>query len=173
MIKSILIGESICLFNFISFYGQNNDVSPWVLYHACLDPWSIFQFPLTKLMPVNQLILHISSCINIFCNLWLYRYLNRMTKENMALNARDKKKEKKRNLIPAKTGMIYIAAYIFTFTFFMFTFSYESASLDSATRAFLNAVYGDFVQCICNPAIIIYWSSDARKRFKKIIFKSV
>ena len=171
LIKSILIGESICVFNFASFFVHfkaNAQGSPWVLYHACLDPWSKFQFPFNKLMPVNQMILHMSSMINICCNLWLCRYLSKMTLRNTALQAKDRKRDRKRNLLPAKIGLISLVFYVLTYCFFMFTYSHKSTNLDSATRAFFNAAYADFFHCLYFPLVTIYGSAEARERIWKV-----
>ena len=140
VIKSIIIGESLCVFNFISFFvhfKENSEGSPWVLYRACLNPWRKFQFPLTKLTPVNQMIGHMSIMINICCNLWLCRYLNKMTMGNTALQARDRKRDRKRNLLPAKIGFISLVFHVISTLTFTFTYSHKSTNFDSATRAFL------------------------------------
>ena len=121
-----------------------------------------------KVMPINQLILHISTGVNICCNLWLWSFLNKMTNRNTALEAKDRKKERKRNLVPAKIGLITLALYPSTTLYFMFTFSYNSADLDSATRSFLNAAYADFFHCLGYPLLVIYGSSEARKRITEM-----
>ena len=119
-------------------------------------------------MPVSQLILHISTGVNICCNLWLWSFLNRMTNQNTALKVKDRKKDRKRNLIPAKLGMITLALYPSTVLYFMFTFSSKSTDLDSATRSFLNAAYADFFHCLGYPLLVIYGSAEARKRITKM-----
>ena len=171
VIKSIIISESICIFNFVSFFvhfNENAEGSPLVLYQACLNPWKMFQFPFIKLMPVNQMILHMSSMINICCNLWLCRYLNKMTMGNTALQARDRKKDRKRNLLPAKIGMISLVFYLLSILIFTFTYSHKSTNFDSATRAFFNAAYVDFIHCLFSPMVAIYGSAEARERVWKV-----
>ena len=171
VIKSIFIGESICAFNFLSLYWLNDEQdqnSPWPLYRACLDPWMTFKIPFSELMPVNQAILHTSTFINIFFNLWLFGYLNKMTNQNTALRASDKKREKKRNLMPASFGLILFIGYIITMVIFTSIFFF-SENLDNATQAFIIAVYVDFTQCLCSPVLMIVWSPDTMRRLKSIV----
>ena len=169
VIKSLIIGEAISLFNFLSFYFFYDELtqpSPWPLYHACLDPWKKFQFPFSKVVPVNQLILHISTIVNIACNLWLFSYLKKMTDKNTALKPSDKKKEKKRNLMPAQVGFLSMIIYFITMVMYTSLYAYKSETFDSATRAFCIAVYADFFHCLFSPLVILLGSADARRRIK-------
>ena len=127
-----------------------------------------FQFPsFFKVMPVNQLILHISAIVNIACNLWLFRYLNKMTDQNTALQPSNKKKEKKRNLMPAQVGFLSIVCYFITMVMFTSLYAYKSAKLDVASRAFCIAVYADLFHCLFSPLVILLGSADAKRRIKE------
>ena len=174
IISSIVVGECINLFNWGSFYYQQIEnhaleKSPLVLYHACLNPWGEFKVPLHTVMPLNHLIIIILFVINISCNIFLYRYLSDKTENNSALNEVNRKKDRKRNLVPARLGSTLIFFYMLTVLLFTVTYSYHSDSFDRATRAFLNNVSTDLHLCICHPAIMVWGSKDARKKVKEIL----
>ena len=174
IISSIVVGECINLFNWGSFYYQQLgnyglEKSPLVLYHACLNPWGEFKVPLHTVMPLNHLIIIISFVINISCNIFLYRYLSDKTENNSALTEFDRKKDRKRNLVPARLGSTLIFFYILTVLLFTVTYSYKSQSFDRATRAFLNNVSTDLHLCIWHPVMMVWGSKDARKKGKEII----
>ena len=78
---------------------------------------------------------------NVSCNLFLYRYLERRTENNIARSEADKMKDRKRNLVPARIGMMNIFLYVVAMALFMFAYSFKSDSLDSGTRAFMIAAY--------------------------------
>ena len=128
VVKSIIIGESINYFNFGSFYFQNDTM---VLYTACMDPWKKFNNPIHRDFPLNHLIILISSCINVSCNIFLSVYLSGKTQTNTAIREVDKKKNRKRNLIPANTGL-YVVFWL-SITIFLAAYIYESEKLDSGT----------------------------------------
>ena len=119
-------------------------------------------------MPLNQVIIHLSNFINILCNIWLFSYLNSMTNKNTALGERDRMKEKKRNLMPVQVGMLHLLCYVITVVLMTFIFSYKSLSFDSATKAFLIAIYGDFFHCFLGPLVVLLNSSDAVRRLRQL-----
>jgi hypothetical protein len=53
--------------------------SPMMLYHACLNPWNDLTIPVYEIMPLNQLFLVLLAATNVACNLFLYRFLNKVT----------------------------------------------------------------------------------------------
>ena len=167
IIKSIFIGECVNLFNLGSFYFQPEDLefgrSPLVLYQACLNPGKDHTFKVYKLMPWNQMIMIVLTIVNVSCNLFLFRFLGSMTEQNIARSEVNRKKDRKRNLIPAHIGMIVLATYVTSLSFFIFTYSYKSDSFDSATRAFLNAALVDLFHCIISPVVVISGSMEARR----------
>ena len=67
--KSLFIGECVNLFNLGSFHFQPDDSdfgrSPLVLYQACLNPGKDHTFEVYKLMPWNQLIMIVSTIVNV------------------------------------------------------------------------------------------------------------
>jgi hypothetical protein len=133
-----------------------------------LEPGGDHTFKVYKLKPMNQLIMILLFLVNVSCNLFLYRFLGKMTDNNSARSELDRKKDRKRNLIPAHIGMIVLATYLTTLSFFIFTYSYKSVVFDSATRAFLNAVLVDLVHCIISPVVIFCGSMDARRKVKTV-----
>ena len=167
--KSIFVVECCNLFNIGTFYFQSGTSefegrSVAVLYQACLESKQEYSMPLYKLMPLNHLLMSILVIVNVSCNIFLYRFLKRQTATSTARTEMDRKKDRKRNLVPAKTGIINLAIYVISVTFFFITYSHKSATLDSATRAFILAAYSDFFHCIVAPVIIISGSSEARKK---------
>ena len=174
LIKSIVIGECI---NFITLFinflepvpEKESGRSNQVLYRACLNPNKDHTFPLHKLMPWNHIIIILSLFINISCNLFLYRYLGNQTTKNQALSEVNKKKERKRNLVPAHLGIIVLFIGLCYLFVMLFTYTYQSPDFDSATRAFLNATFLDLVHCVLSPLIILYGSIPARRKLKEML----
>ena len=161
IIKSLIIGESLSIFNLGSFYFLRQ---PMILNEACLNPGGNFTKPLYKVFPLNQFIMFLCTFTNIICNISLSFYLTEKSESNMAVTEVDKKKDRKRNLVPAKTGLWVFGIYILSMMVFLTTYGYKSEKLDSATRAFINAAYTDFTICISSPIIILLGSTDAKKK---------
>ena len=138
-----------------------------VLYTACMDPWKKFNNPIHRVFPLNRLIILISSCINVSCNIFLSVYLSGKTQTNTAIREVDKKKNRKRNLIPANTRL-YVVFWL-SVTIFLAAYIYESEKLDSGTWAFLTNTYVDANHCISSPLIIFFGSKDAQKLFSQFI----
>ena len=87
-LKAILIVESMGVFNVFSFYlnqygKTGKDRIHFLGYQTCLDPFnSDFSMPFYQVLPVNQLLLWSSTlCIVVF-NIFLYKYLDKQTKES-------------------------------------------------------------------------------------------
>ena len=135
--KAIVTVESLGLYNFVSFfyyqYGKTGkDRIPFLGYQTCLDPLnSNFSVPFYKVLPVNQCLLWSSTvCIVVF-NIFLYKYLDKRTEENtggthqlfnhrvternslIALSAVDEIKNRRRNLVSAKVGIMSLMINIF------------------------------------------------------------
>ena len=134
-----------------------------VLYRACLDKWAEFKIPLHKVLPLNQLVIFGCVLVGVSCNIFLYQFLAKQTENNSALTENDKKKKRKRNLVPANTGLAMMVTYGLSMFVFALTYGYESDKFDSASRAFINAAYSDFHHCVCSPGIILWGSFDSRK----------
>ena len=166
ILKSIIIGESLSFFNLGSFYFQHQ---PMILYEACLDPGGNFTLPLYKVFPLNQFLIFLCIVTNVSCNIFLSFYLTEKSENNTAVREVDRKKDRKRNLVPAKTGLLVFVFYIMSMLVFMTTYAYKSEKLDSATRAFINSVYADFHHCVSSPLVILLGSTDAKKKLSHIL----
>ena len=57
-------------------------------------------------MIIDGGIVIVYHCLLIYGNFRLFYFLSSQTERNIALNVVDKKKERKRNFVSAKTGMI-------------------------------------------------------------------
>ena len=171
--KSLLIGQGISAFNFASMYFGTGDPkygrSGLILYQACLDPQGAFTIPMYQVKPWDQILMYVLLMINIFSNFYLYRFLQKQTSQNIATTEIDKKKARKRNLVPASIGMIILAIFSFTLTFFMFTYMFKTELLDNGTRAFMNAMVSDLIHCLVSPFVIINSSIDAKKKIREIL----
>ena len=110
----ICICEIFNVMNIISAivlrYSDSKSKLPFILYNACLDPYTInFSKPFTEVMFFNQLIVYIFDFINIGSNLFLWRFLKKHEVSNTAAKTvSDKKKERKRNFVPANVGIFSI-----------------------------------------------------------------
>jgi hypothetical protein len=177
VVKSILIGDSLNFLNAGSLYLQMGTSefgrSPMMVYQACMNPWNDHTIHVTKLHQWNHLILVILVTANFACNLFLYRFLENMTGNNSARSEVDKKRDRRRNLVPAHIGMISIGMYLSFIVLFIFTYSFKTDILDNGTRAFLNAAYGDFMHCVLGPFVIISGSMDAQRKVKEIFTKTI
>ena len=88
-LQAVLTIESMGLFNIISFYlnqygKTGKDRIHFLGYQTCLDPLnSNFSIPFYQVLPVNQSLLWSSTvCIVVF-NIFLYKYLDKQTKESI------------------------------------------------------------------------------------------
>ena len=87
-LKAILIVESMGLFNLCSIYFYQNgkigkDRLPFLAYKACVDHLdSNFSIPFYKVLPVNQFLLWVTNFSIVAFNMFLYKYLDKQTKEN-------------------------------------------------------------------------------------------
>ena len=140
-----------------------------ILYEACLDPGGNFTLPLYKVFPLNQFLIFLCIVTNVSCNIFLSFYLTEKSENNIAVREVDRKKDRKRNLVPAKTGLLVFVFYIMSMLVFMTTYAYKSEKLDSATRAFINSVYADFHHCVSSPLVILLGSTDAKKKLSHIL----
>ena len=107
---------SFHLFNSIKNFLQNED-HPFLLYQACIDPFSFYDVHLTKVLPWDNFLLFVYDLVIFLGNLYLWKYLSCQTERNHALGEVDRKKERKRNFVTAKNGVITSAATVFTYIF--------------------------------------------------------
>ena len=88
-IQVFLIVQSLNIYNYISFYilqkdKSGNAASPLLLYQTCLDPWKKdYVIPFYKIMPLNQILLHLSTASIIGFNIFLFKFLNKQTLNNV------------------------------------------------------------------------------------------
>ena len=85
----------------------------------------------------------------------------------------DKKKDRKRNLMPENIGLYVFVYYGLSMVVFQITYNYESGNLDGGTQAFLNAAYADIHHCVSSPIIIFFGSVDAQKLLSELITNGV
>ena len=121
-------------------------------------------------MPVNQLLLFVVDMVIIFGNLYLYKFLQLDTERrekgvwkilfghliiflSIVVQNLDVKKERRRNLIPAKIGIYAIFILIFFILFHYITYSIE---MNNGHRALLHAIASDAYYCIVAPTIVLY-----------------
>ena len=140
---------------------------------ACIQPQEQFSIPLLEVMPVNFVLLLIVDMVIIFGNLYLYKFLQQNTdrrkkgrtycmKEDFpfistcwvsVLQNLDVKKERRRNLIPARIGIYALIILVF---FTLLHYITYSMPVDNDTRALLNAIVDDAYLCIVAPTIVLY-----------------
>ena len=116
--KSILMVESLGCYNLFNFYhsqkGRGPQMSSLLLYQTCLDPWKTsYELSFIKVMPINQTLVHAAAWCIVGCNIFLYRHLDNVLKNNTALSPTDQIKMRRRNLVPAKVG-IYSLFFLLT-----------------------------------------------------------
>ena len=102
------------------YNGPGEARSNILLYQACYNPWAHFSKSLFKMIGISEIMVLALGWLNISCNIFLYRFLESHRKNNVAGNmiqikwydtcflvirCTDIKKERKRNLIPAKVGI--------------------------------------------------------------------
>ena len=99
----ICLGEGLSIFNIVTYILQQNgkegniylweknvDPNLWLgsersgflLYKACLDPFTEYSVPIFTVMTINQILLYILDMMTILFNLFLYRFLSLQTKNN-------------------------------------------------------------------------------------------
>ena len=59
--------------------------SGFLLYRACLDPFSEHSEPIYNVMIINQILLYLLDMMTILCNLFLYRFLSLQTEMNTGI----------------------------------------------------------------------------------------
>ena len=175
--KSVIIGETLNALTLLSHYlqptSQNYGLSPLLIYQACTQPSrnTLVSTPHIA-FPLMMIIIFFASTANIACNFLLFKYLQNITENTAARSEVDKKKDRKRNLVPAQIGMIIICLGGTYILVLMVTYMVPLKYLDSGTRAFINATHADFTHCIMSPIIIISGSKEVSRRISKM-FQSV
>lgn len=79
------------------------------------------------------------------------------------------KKDRKRNLVPAKTGLlIIIFLCIYTFSFIL-AYAGDLAYSDAGTRNYFLSLTEDMLACVFAPGIIVFQAPTIRRKIKSII----
>ena len=76
-------------------------------HQACLDPFQHAIYNIFKL-PLTVILIYVYNFIIIYNNMFLYFFLKTQTENNMALKETGKKRDRKRNFVPAKAGFITV-----------------------------------------------------------------
>ena len=112
LVKLVIFGESLLVIMFAAMYHHliNPEVSrtEFILYKACVDPWSNFRTNIWHIFPVGQILLHSFNLAYIIFNILLYKYLDQTVKASTALRPLDKKAERKINIFPAQTHILLL-----------------------------------------------------------------
>ena len=95
---------------------------PFLLYQACMRPYSFYDTPLLYTLKLDSALSIIYYVILIIGNVYLFLFLQSQTENNTALNSVDKKKERKRNFVSAKSGII--CGFVLAISTFVYTIFY-------------------------------------------------
>ena len=103
-------------------------------------------------------------CI-IYSNFFLYKYLANMTENNKAIKETDKKKDRKRNFIPAQASIACAVVMVISYIVYALLYTIQD-TFDAATKAFILSSYADSIPCIIGPGILILGAPAIRRKFK-------
>ena len=110
--KSILIGECLNYSTLLLFFFFKQEM---VLNEACKDPYVTKGISLPHVMPVTQTLIFLYTHLSIACNIFLTKYLLTQDMMNIAKNEVDKKKDRKRNLVPSHIGVFMLISYFVSY----------------------------------------------------------
>ena len=99
----VLLG--IHILNSASYYLRMDD-HPFMLFQACMRPFSFYDKPLFHTLKLDSALLFAYHVIIVAGNFYLFEFLKLQTENNSALKSVDKKKERKRNFVNAKSGIM-------------------------------------------------------------------
>ena len=107
-------------------------------------------------------------CI-IYGNFFLYKYLEKHTENNKAVKEADKKKDRQRNIIPARASFHCVGVLVTSFMVFTICYSIpvrgiktnfknltkilQNKNFDSSTRAYVLAIFCDLYPCILGISV--------------------
>ena len=90
---------------------------------------------------------------------------------SLALHIMDVKKERRRNLVPAKIGVYSLV--ILVFFGFLFGIVHSIPFLDNESRAILAAIFNDAYYCVLAPSLVLYGVPSLRRNlFNYLPFNS-
>ena len=116
----------------------------------------------------GQFMVNLINAINVICNLCLFKYLDRKTKDNTALKSKDRKAERKRNLYPAWLGFITLSSCTFIFICFFTIYSFPAHIFDSATKALCTGLICDLFHCVITPGVLLLGSKTGKRKIQKM-----
>ena len=188
ILKSILIVEALgccTLLNlYILQYGKSGtEKSSLLLYQTCLDPFkSSFTISFLEVIPLNKALLQIANICDIFCNLAIYKHLD---KESQNILQKDQLKIRRRNLVSAKVGIYSLALIIINWlilsilysipidlgnSFLYWTLSKWPCIYFSGIRSFISRMLHDVYICISIPLVVMYNSSIVMNKVRQRIY---
>ena len=177
MFTFIGICESFNVMNIISVLilryenAEAKSKLPFILYNACLDPYNVnFSKPLHEVMFFNQIIVYVFDFINIGSNLFLWRYLRKHEVSNTALNVIDKKRQRKRNFVPANVGIFSIFLFFVNAAIFSMIYNQDlfNETYDISARTLCWAFCCDITFCIVIPSVLLYGAPTIRRKWENI-----
>ena len=88
---------------------------PLMLTRACIDPFSKHYSELYKLFKFDQILLLLYSVSFIYCNTYLFKFLQTQNEQNRTQTRDDFNRRRVRNLVPAKVGVLHAIALVLTY----------------------------------------------------------
>ena len=182
LLCQVLIGFHV--FNSVTFFLRNND-HPLMLYHACMNPHSLYETSVwIKPLVWDNALLLTYHFILISGNFYLFFFLWTQTKNNKALTVIDRKKERKRNFVNAKTGII--CAFWLPVTYVLYSILYglkvnvfielrfsqfetNQFYIDCGTKALILSIYNDLHGCIISPVAAVFGNPIIQRKIQKTI----
>ena len=171
------------MFNSVRYFLDHGD-HPFLIYHACIDPYSFYDIPIFKLLIIDNAMIFLYQLITVLGNIYVWKYLRRNTENNVALKEVDKKKERKRNFVSAKNGIrtavALVISYFYNSIFYGFKVNmclsnkFQSNSnafkvnLDTGTKAFLNSCHNDLWMCLIMPILVLLDNSNTKRKLVNI-----
>ena len=116
----------------------------------------------------GQFMINLINTINIICNLRLFKYLERKTKDKTALKDIDRMAERKRNLYPAWLGFITLSSFTFIFIYFFTIYSFPAHIFDSATKALCTGLICDLFHCVITPGVLLLGSQTGKRKIQRM-----
>ena len=105
-------------------------------------------------------------------NFWLFFLFRTQEKNNLSKikSELDSRKERKRNLVPAKTGVIILILSLFYSI--IFGVGYKAFD-NSGTRNYFLSLFQDFHTCIVAPGILVFQAPSIQRKINKTLKTSI
>ena len=120
------------IFNSVQYFLNHGD-HPFLLFHACSDPYSNYDIPIYKLLVIDNAMICFYQIITVLGNVYVWKYLRGQTERNKSLKEVDKKKERKRNFVSAKNGIRTAIALIIAYFYNSIFYGFKVNSFDEIT----------------------------------------